>query len=73
MKTALAAKVRDNYSDLYPPNRESAFARKSQDTWLRVTNELNAEFGSELKVPQVKQKYENMKKESKRKQADERK
>lgn len=73
MKTALAQKVQDLYQDLYPKNREGAFARRSQDTWERVTSELNAEYGSNLKKEQVKQKYENMKKEAKRKQANERK
>lgn len=73
MSAELARKVRDNKSELFPTCREKAYAARSQKAWDDITFELNAQFGSSLTERQVRDKYNNMKKNVKKQVVEENK
>uniref|UniRef100_A0A915LXE3 Regulatory protein zeste n=1 Tax=Meloidogyne javanica TaxID=6303 RepID=A0A915LXE3_MELJA len=65
MTKSLAEKIDTYYDELFPSSRTSKFARRSQDAWKNITEEMNAEFGSSLSTEQVKEKHHNLKRKIK--------
>ena len=57
MAIALAKKVEERIDLLFPSNKSANFSRKSTDAWQALTDEINAEFGSNVTVEQVREKY----------------
>ncbi len=50
------------YEDkLFPPSRKAQADQVRQEAWKTVTSILNAEFGKNRSVDQVKQKWDNLK------------
>ncbi|KAL3110867.1 hypothetical protein niasHT_014804 [Heterodera trifolii] len=71
MSEQIATTIKDNFATFFPSSKEAKFAQKANTAWEELTNDLNANFGSSLTVKQVREKWHNMKKESKRRFADE--
>uniref|UniRef100_A0A915NKB6 Regulatory protein zeste n=1 Tax=Meloidogyne floridensis TaxID=298350 RepID=A0A915NKB6_9BILA len=65
MTKSLAEKIDAYHDELFPSSRTSKFARRSQDAWKNITEEMNAEFGSSLSAEQVKEKHHNLKRKIK--------
>lgn len=56
MSVRIAETIRDHYNDFFPSNKTAQYARKAQEAWQMLTNELNGEYGTNVTVKQVKMK-----------------
>uniref|UniRef100_A0A1I8B0Y8 Regulatory protein zeste n=1 Tax=Meloidogyne hapla TaxID=6305 RepID=A0A1I8B0Y8_MELHA len=73
MAVFIAEQIRDDFETFFPSNRTAEFSRKASDAWTELTSQLNASFGSSVTEVQVREKWHNMKRESKKKYAAEQK
>uniref|UniRef100_A0A915LQ40 Regulatory protein zeste n=1 Tax=Meloidogyne javanica TaxID=6303 RepID=A0A915LQ40_MELJA len=73
MATFIDEQIRDEHEIFFPSARTADFSRKSNDAWKELTSQLNATFGSSVLKNQVREKWHNLKRESKKKYAAEQK
>lgn len=71
MAAFIAEKVSENQDTFFPPNKSAHFAKKSDEAWSELVEQLTARFGCTATVKQTKEKWFNLKKESKKKHVEE--
>jgi hypothetical protein len=73
MTDYLVENITQSYQTFFPLSKEAHFARKSQDAWKNLTEEMNSQYGTNLTEKQIRDKWHNKKKRTKSEFSEERK
>jgi hypothetical protein len=65
MSNYLVEVLTQNSEEFFPKSREAHYARRAQDAWKDLTNNLNSSFGTSVTEKQVRDKWHNIRKQKK--------